>query len=757
MPPIFYNVNISVGALRIFIVGIVQGVGFRPYVEYLARRHGLAGYVRNLGGGEVEIYIEGEEAEEFLEEFSRNRPRAIVVEELRAYRELPLGLREFRIAKSSEEAKEPSALPPDMAICGECLREFKEAGNRRGGYFFISCSWCGPRFALMKRLPYDRENTSWASYPLCEDCAEEYGSLDKGGLRRYFYQGISCPRCGPKVFLRRADGSTVDAEDPVAHAAKLIVEGYIVAVKGIGGFHIAALASDDDVVLRLRARKRRPRQPFAVMALEGVVDKLVYADEEAAALLRSPQRPILLLPKREGSPASRYVSPGLSEEGVFVPYTALHYRLLEYTRDGFLIMTSGNVHGRPMCTSFECASRELRGVVDFFLDHGLEIAHRVDDSVLRRTDGEWVFLRRSRGYAPMWLKSPVEFKRPVVAFGAELSNAGAVAFKRRVVPTQYIGDTDDFDALMDLDRELKWFSSVYKLKDPVLVCDLNPSYSSAWLCRRWGEELNAEVYRVQHHHAHALSAAFEYGERGPFAAVAIDGVGHGPDGSAWGGEVLEVYGAEFKRVGHLRPVPMPGGDSAALRPIKMAAGYAYAALGAEEGARLLERLGADGGPLIKLASAASLYTSSLGRFLDAVAAALGVADERTYEGEPAMKLEASARGGRPLKMEPEARGGVVDTASFFVELVEAYLSGASPRDVAYTAQFAVGKALGEVACGAADGGVIYVSGGASVNDYVVKGLKAACREVRLQRAVPPGDGGIAVGQCYYAGLRDDGI
>jgi hydrogenase maturation protein HypF len=738
-------------ALRVYVVGIVQGVGFRPYVEHLARRLGLAGYVRNLGGGEVEIYVEGEGVDEFLEEFKRNRPAAIAVEELKAYEETPKGLTGFKIIKSSEEAREPSAIPPDLAICDDCLAEFKDARNRRSRYLFISCSWCGPRFALIKRLPYDRPNTSWSRYGLCPECEREYSSLEAGGLRRYFYQGISCPQCGPRVVLRDGEGKPVLADDPVAEAAELIEEGNIVAVKGFGGFHLAALASDDDVVLRLRERKRRPQQPFAVMALESAVGKLVYLDGEAFAMLRSPQRPILLLPKREDSPASKYVSPGLAEEGVLLPYSALHYYLLERVEDRFLVMTSGNVHGRPMCKDMSCALRELKGIADYFLDHGLEIAHRVDDSVLRRTNGRWVFLRRGRGYAPVWLKSPIEFKRPVVAFGAELANAGAVAFGSRVVPTQYIGDTDDFDALMELDRELRWFAEVYKIKEPVLACDLNPSYSSTWLCLRWAEEIGAEAARVQHHHAHALAAALEYGEAGPFTAITIDGVGYGLDGSAWGGEVLEVYGAEFKRIGHLRPVPMPGGDAAAVKPIRMAAAFLYAARGADGAETLLRKIGAeDAHILVKLASSAALYTTSLGRFLDAVSSALGIAKERTYEGEPAMKLEAAARGGRPLPIEPHIRGNVVDTAELFAELLEAYLSGAPRRDVAYTAQYAVGKALGEVAC--AGGGPIYVSGGAAVNDYVVKGIEDACGSVKLPRLTPPGDGGIAVGQAYYAVL-----
>lgn len=729
-------------ALRIVVVGVVQGVGFRPYVKHLAERFGVRGYVRNLGGGEVEIWAEGEGAEDFLRAFRDERPPAILVEELRVERAEARGYREFSIERSEGSRRARSIIPPDMAICEECLREYRS--SRRAGYPFISCSWCGPRFSVMRALPYDRERTSWAQYPMCPRCAEEYGELRVGGLRRYYYQGISCASCGPRMRLLDRSGRELEVRDPLAEAARLVLEGHIVAVKGTGGFHLAALADDDDVVLRLRARKGRPRQPFAVMALEAAVPRLVEAGEAAWRLLRSPQRPIVLLPKRPDSPVSRHVSPGMAREGVFLPYTAYHYTLLELTR-GFLIMTSGNAHGRPTCTTAECVAP----LADYVLDHGLEVAHRTDDSVVRFTDGEPVFLRRSRGYAPMWIRARRRLPREVVAFGADLATAGAVAFEDRVVPTQYIGDLEDHDALMELDRELRWLAEQYGLEEPLLACDLNPAYRSTWLCGQWG----GEAVRVQHHHAHALAAAAELGIDGPLVAITIDGVGYGEDGAAWGGEVLFVDGRRYVREYHLRYVPMPGGDLAALRPARMAAAYLMEGLGGgwlEAAARLglARRLPGGERELEALPKMPAVPTSSVGRLLDAVSAALGISWQRTYEGEPAIMLEEYARGGRRLPIHPEIKGRQIDVVEFFLRLAEAR---ADPRDVAYTAQEALGEALGEAARMAAESrGVdaVVVSGGAAVNDFVVRGIRRRVKAL-LPKALPPGDGGIAVGQAYY--------
>ncbi|WP_052883055.1 carbamoyltransferase HypF [Thermoproteus tenax] len=743
-------------AYRIYVVGIVQGVGFRPFVKLLADRLGVKGYVRNLGGGEVEIYVEGDGAGAFVEALKRERPRAVELDEVLVEEAEPLGLKDFVILKSEASRRSLSMIPPDLAICDECLREVLGAGGvRRSGYAFNSCSFCGPRFAVMRRLPYDRENTSWAAFPLCEDCRREFGEPAVGGIRRYFYQGISCKRDGPTLKLYRSTGEAVDGGDPIVEAARLIDEGKIVAVKGVGGYHIMALASDDSVVAELRRRKRRPQQPFAVMALDlDAARRLVYVDKAAEELLTSPQRPIVLLPKRPDSPASPLVSPGLDMEGVFLPYTALQYMLLSNLRDKFAIATSGNVHGEPMCTDLACVFERLREVVDYVLEHTLEIAHRVDDSVVRFTDGEAVLLRRSRGYAPKWIKLRRRLPRPAVAFGGDLQTAGGVGVEDKAILTQYIGDLDSFTAYQDLDRELRWFSSVYEAREPLLVCDLNPAYNSSRLCLEWAEELGAEAVRVQHHHAHALAVAADLGVDEPFVAISIDGVGYGEDGNAWGGEVLFVDGAKYVRAAHLKYVPMPGGDLAAARPARMAAAYLWECC-REEPPEELAR-GLPGGRrelelVLREVISPRIFTSSAGRFLDAVSSLLGIAHQRTYEGEPAIKLEAAAGGGRALSINAE------NQVELFAEIVDHMRRGARTADLAYTAQYGLGTLLGRWACEAAQAHgarQILLGGGAAVNTYIVRGIRSALAEcglgALLPRRAPPGDGGLALGQIYYA-------
>ncbi|MCG2880902.1 MAG: carbamoyltransferase HypF [Vulcanisaeta sp.] len=768
-------------ARKIRVVGIVQGVGFRPYVKLLADKYGVKGYVRNLGGGEVEIHVEGprDAVESLINEFLTRRPSAIYIEESEVVEAELIGFTSFEILESKTERSAISMIPPDLAICDECLREVLDSSNpRRYKYLFNSCSFCGPRFAVIKALPYDRHNTSWSAFKMCPHCEREYWDPKVGGIRRYYYQGISCKHCGPRVRLLSIDGEVINTRDIIQDTAKLIDEGYIVAIKGVGGYHIAALASDDDVVLKLRSRKKRPTQPFAVMVLDlDIAEKLVELNDESRKLLKSPQRPIVLLPKKPSTPVSKYVSPNLDKEGVFLPYTALHYLLLTEVKDHFLIMTSGNIHGHPMCTNINCVMNKLKGVVDYVLDHDLEIVHRVDDSVVRFTGGYAVLLRRSRGYAPMWIRISRKLRKPVVAFGADLQMAGAVAVEDKVIPTQYIGDLDEYEALEDLDRELNWFVRVYGIKDALLVCDANPSYASTWLCHKWAEKYGLEYVSVYHHHAHALATAADWGETETFVSITIDGVGYGLDGMAWGGEVLIVNGETFTRFGHLRYVPMPGGDLASIYPVRMVISYLSQFLKNHEIIDVLGKLGLidklPGGELeVKVVLNQlrnSIMTSSIGRFLDSVSALLRLSTYRSYEGEPAIVLEAHARGGSYIGDESikdliRKDGGtyIVDSVELFRWAYEALMSGLNTRDIAYTVQYSVGKALGEIACMAAqevNNFRIYLSGGAAVNDYIYAGIKSAVEEcggiVRLPRKVPPGDGGIALGQVYYVALSNN--
>ena len=759
-------------ALQILVVGIVQGVGFRPFIHRIAAKTGVKGFVRNVGGSEVEIYVEGDSnrLSQFLRLLKTEAPPPAVIEEITIQEVTPRGFKDFRILPSTSKVKQYSMIPPDIAICRHCLHEVLDPRNRRYKYPFNSCAWCGPRFSTMYTVPYDRENTSMKYFPLCSECLAEYRDINN--VRRYHAQGICCSKCGPRVWLVTSDGRSIECNDPITEAAKLIDEGYIIAIKGLGGFHIASLASDDDIVLKLRKRKNRPQKPFAIMALNiEIASKLVYIDRVAAEILTSPQSPIILLPKREDTPVSPYVSPGLDLEGVFLPYTALHYLLLSGTRDKFLIMTSGNPHGKPMCIDEKCAFEYLSKIADYFLLHNREIVNRVDDSVLRFTDGEPVLLRRARGYAPTWIKLRFRLAKPAIAFGAELQTTAAIAFDNKVILTQYIGDVDDVDVLDDLRKYLEYFMKVYSINPckAILVADRHPGYTSKKLAEYYANYCQSEIIEVQHHYAHALSVAVDRGldpdDIG--VAIAIDGIGYGDDDAIWGGEVLVFTYSWYKRYGHLMYHPLPGGDVTTKYPARMALSIMASFMDYEEVLLTAKRVGLINklrgksleAELVLQQLSNSVLTSSMGRTLDAFSALLGICWERTYEGEPAMKLEAAAKGGKlidaikaPIRYVNNEL--IVDTS----RLMESVLENLDKplNNVAFSIQYSLGYSLGEILMKAFKeykASYAVISGGAAVNNYIVRGVRDFLKnhgvKLELPRRVPVNDGGIALGQVAH--------
>ncbi|MHA1616296.1 MAG: carbamoyltransferase HypF [Candidatus Njordarchaeales archaeon] len=764
-------------AVKIWVSGIVQGVGFRPFIYRLAKGLGLHGFVRNLGGSEVLIHIQGDpkKIREFIERLEKEKPPTAKIEEKVIEETEPLEINDFKILRSEKGAKLYSMIPPDFSICNDCIREVLDPSSRFYRYPFHSCAWCGPRFSMIYRLPYDRENTAMRDFPLCDICESEYE--DPQNLRRFHAQGISCPKCGPRIWLADKYGEEIPVDDPIKEAAKLIDEGYIVAVKGVGGFHIAALATDDEVVLKIRTRKKRPEKPFALMALDTqVASRIVCINDEAKRVLESVERPIVLLPEREDSPVSKYVAPGLDKQGIMLPYTALHLLLLMETRDKFLIMTSGNEHGKPMCTDEESAFNRLKGIVDFFLLHNRRIVNRVDDSVVRFTDGELTLIRRSRGFAPAWIKIPFNLPRKIIAFGAELQNTGAVGFNNKVVVTQFIGDTDEYENLQYLERALSFFSQVYEIdpREAILVADMHPLYSSRKLAERWASKFSSELLLVQHHHAHIASVMAEKGVKAgeKVVGIAIDGVGYGIDKNIWGGEVLLCDYAEFERIGHLEYHPLPGGDLAVIYPVRTLIGILTKFMNEEEILAFLREKqllkGLRRGELeaivaIKQAKNA-VKTSSMGRILDAFSALLHICYKRTYEGEPAIKLEAAARNGRlvdDLKVSLSWRNNVmiVNTTELMQSVID-HLNDASLNDLAFSIQYLLGRALGEIAIKnvkRSDFNAIFVSGGAAVNTYIIGGIKSIAKKedvkVLLPNKLPAGDGGISLGQTVIVGAR----
>ncbi len=757
-------------ALKIVVSGVVQGVGFRPFIKRIALKASVYGYVQNMGGGEVVIWVEGDRTNvvEFLKRFREEKPRPAEITYMRVEKVNPIGLKSFEIKASSYSRIQLSMIPPDIGICNECIWEI-DNDTRWKDYPFNSCAYCGPRFSIIYKVPYDRENTSMIKFPLCNTCRSEYS--DVSNIRRFHAQGISCPECGPKMWLTDRLGNVIDEEKPLYSAAKLIEEGAIIAIKGLGGFHIACLADDDEVVEKLRMRKRRPMKPFALMARDlTIAEKLVILTDSAKNLLLSPQKPILLLPKRDNAPVSDYIAPGLDTLGIMLPYTGIHHILLREFSKGYMIMTSGNYYNKPMETTNESALKRLSKIVDYYLLHNRDIVNRVDDSVIRFTAGKPVFLRRGRGFAPRWIVTPWKLDKPLIAFGAELQNVGGIQIRDKAILTQYIGDTDEFENLLDLEKYITYLINVYNInvKDAMIIADKHPKYSSRLLAEKWSEKYGAEIIFVQHHVAHSYAVLAEYSAN-KGVVIAMDGVGYGDDSMIWGGEVILIDIDKYERVGHLEYNVMPGGDLATIYPIRMLISILSHAIGLENAIEYILSKGLDKylrsnnelDVIIETIKLGELYTSSTGRFLDAVSTLLDVCGYRSYEGEPAMKLEAYSRHGkliRNLLDNNYIKNDIVSTSKFVKDLIDC--EDYKAEDMAYTAQYVIGYNLGKIAGKYADKNgfsYVYVSGGAAVNDIIINGMIDALKDYRLKlrmhKELPPGDGSIAFGQlCYVANI-----
>lgn len=761
-------------SIEVIVLGVVQGVGFRPFIKRIALKSKVYGYVKNMGGGEVIIRIEGhsENIKEFFKRFWREKPLPAQIMNIRVVKKPYSKYDKFEIVASESKLLAISIIPPDIGICRDCTQEINE-NTRWKNYPFNSCAWCGPRFSMMYKSPYDRENTSMHEFPLCKYCISEYN--DVSNIRRFHAQGISCPLCGPKIWLTDNKGSFIEVSDPILEAAKLIDENYILGIKGIGGFHIACRADDDQVIINLRERKERPEKPLALMVRDiGIAEKIAILDEQHIELLASPQRPILLLKRREDAPISKLVAPGLDTIGIMLPYSGIHYLLLRNFDHGFMVMTSGNLYNKPMEIKNSSAIKRLGKIVDYFLMHNREIVNRVDDSVIRFTDKNPIFLRRSRGYAPKWLLLNNMLKKPIIAFGADLQNVGAIAVGDKVIPTQFIGDADQYENLVELDKYLKWFIKIYKieLSKSILVADKHPRYYSRFLADQWSIKYNVPIYYVQHHFAHGYSILCEYKEE-EGVIIAMDGAGYGDDDQIWGGEVLYVYEEKMKRLGHLEYHVMPGGDLATYYPIRMLISILSGEYGVEKAINTVLNLGLDKylrGPdeldAIKIGiKYGRPMTSSTGRLLDAVSTLLGICGYRSYEGEPAMKLEAYTGNTNRLyeDMEPKMTSSdpKVVITSRMVKTACEILENGDKRGIAYTAQYYIGYYLGLIASKYADKigqNYIYISGGAAVNSYIYRGISDAAKNygltIRLHKELPPGDGCISTGQAYYISLNN---
>ncbi|MEM3788606.1 MAG: carbamoyltransferase HypF [Candidatus Bathyarchaeia archaeon] len=754
--------------VKVRVTGIIQGVGFRPFIYRIAVKNGLKGYVRNMGDAGVEILLEGEESSinSFLKDLREKKPPLAHIHEI-----ITLKLEgenqyvSFTIEKSSEESElSGSVIPPDIAICDECLKELREKSNPRYEYFFITCTDCGPRYTIIEGLPYDRENTTMRDFPMCNFCQKEY----KDPLNRRFHaQTVACPKCGPKVYLTTNKGELVSTGDPIREVGKLLAEGFIVAIKGYGGFHVAAATTKDEPLIRLRRAKHRRQKPFAIMArsLEAVRSFAEVSPKELA-LLTSYTRPIVLLKKSSKYYLSDLIAPGLHNVGVMLPYTGLHYMLFDSVEEPAFVMTSANPPNQPIVKDDGEALKTLGDIVDYFLFHNRRIAYRCDDSVVRVHGEKLVFIRRSRGYAPAPVILKEKAKKCVLALGGELNNTACVLLGNKAFISQHIGDVENIETLDFLESAAKHLIRLTNSNVNVVACDLHPKFTTTKLARDLAEKNGWQFFQIQHHYAHVAALMAEHGAS-EIVGVCCDGYGYGADGEAWGGEIILGLkdSMEFKRLAHLEEQPMIGADLATRYPLRMAAGILCKKGNVEEWLMQNRRYFPHGGKEVQLIlqqlkrGRGTVKTTSCGRILDAVAAVLGVCFERTYEGEPAMKLESTAMKGKDmLNLKPIVEGDILNTTELLLEIFENREKYAI-HDLAFSTHTYLAQGLAELAIEKAlENGVEAVgfSGGVACNEILTKIMRetveAAGLKFLVHEAVPPGDGGSSFGQAFAAGF-----
>lgn len=766
----------------ITVSGVVQGVGFRPFVYRLASETGLAGHVQNGADG---VRIEGEGEQEELDAFlTALRGRAPPLARVDAVEVEPLpprGEEEFWIRDSGCSPERDLCVPPDTAPCPACLEELWDPGDRRHRYPFLSCTRCGPRFTIVRGLPYDRPRTSMAGFPLCSACREEY---EDPGDRRFHAQPTACPDCGPRPWLEEATGETVETADPIGDAAAALRDGRLLGVKGRGGYHIACDALDPDAVSRLRRRKGRPARPLAVMAPDGEwIRSMCRIREEAEReALASPRRPIVLLQARADAPVADGVAPGVGDLGVMLPYTPLHHLLVEAV-GAPLVLTSGNDSGEPIVYRDDARDR-LREIVDLLLVHDRAIETRCDDSVVRVMAGGATPIRRSRG----WVPEPVDLPevpsaaggaRPtVLAVGGHLKNTFCLSRGRTAYPSQHVGDLESPDTFRALREGVDHFLELFGSVPDVIARDAHPDYLSTRLARELADRFpDAASVAVQHHHAHVAGCVAEHGRRGPVLGLAFDGTGYGPDDRIWGGELLLCDGPSFERLGHLRYTPLPGGEAAIREPWRSAAAHLRAACGPDLGAgrfdaaqRLEKAVGVERWKGVRELMRRDVNcprSSSVGRLFDAAASLLGLRHDAEFQAQAAMELEAAADpdavGRYPVEISDGGDVPVWDPSPTLVALLQDRRSGADVASAAARFHRAVAEAAVELcrrALGArsdADLDAVALSGGVFQNRFLTRrtarDLEAAGFEPLLHRRVPPNDGGLSYGQAAVAAAR----
>jgi len=784
-------------ALRVRINGIVQGVGFRPFVYRLALETGVKGYVLNDTEG-VTIEVEGKESDltSFVNRLKTEFPPLAVIQDFSVEEVSPKGYSDFVIKKSKKTEKKFTFIPPDTNICSECLRELFDEKDRRYHYPFIVCTHCGPRFSIVKDIPYDRENTSMAKFEMCDACKKEYEDpLD----RRFHTQPVACPRCGPKIYLYSKDKTLIsqDTDDVVRKTYELLKAGKILAIKGVGGYHLACDATNTQAVAELRKRKKRPFKPFALMmsSIEKVESILEVSPAEKEVLL-SKERPIVLLKVKANSElrVSPLVAPSLSFLGVMLPYAPFHYLLFSLDEDMILVMTSGNLSDEPICYEDEDAFNRLGHIADYFVTYDREIVAHSDDSVVFVVKGTPLLIRRSKGFVPVPFLLKTRVPRHIFASGGDLKNTFALAKEKVIVLSQYLGDLESAVTQRVYNRAVHHFLKIFDIRPEVFVSDMHPKYFTTRLTDELASTLhrdcNYERLFVQHHHAHAVSVMLEYEIDEPVIALCFDGTGFGLDSKIWGGEFLVVERGGFFRVGHFSYFRLPGSEKAIKQVWRIGLSLLWQIKREGEYLSLWETKGQNLSLVLQLLEKGinSPYVCSVGRLFDGVSAILGVSDEVSTEAEAAQKLEEVALGSQtyfeiPLKIKEEEVKNLKEVLwgeerfkssvpevfkknpkNFVIsvdDLVEAVLElktqGKGIPEIALSFHKALVKASSQVVSLISETfGIkkVVFSGGAFQNRILLKELWDTLEEkgyqVFVPKKVPLNDGGISLGQIGVA-------
>ncbi len=773
----------------IHVTGIVQGVGFRPFIYRVADSLSITGYVLNLGDAGVKIVAEGEdESIRKLIDWIKNKPPSISrVDVLDVVWDEPSNsFTSFEIHKSTKVRTEGTipVLPPDIAICNDCIDDLTSSNSRWYLYPFTSCAACGPRFSTITDLPYDRPNTTMVDFPLCDTCNTGYTEPFD---RRYHAQTTACEICGPVYRLVDSFGKQFDCSDSVVQASSLIEEGSIIAIQGIAGTHIVTKTTDVSPLDLLRKRKKRSQRPFAIMIRNfSTLRQIVHISHKEEELLTSWRRPIVLLQRKNESESNvihtdvlNLIAPGLDTIGVMLPYAPVHHLLFRYTKEPALVMTSANPTGVPMYIEPEVVVSELQNIVDYSLIHNRRVFQRADDSVIKVLPGDNpVFIRRARGYVP----EPLHFEGPwktvkAIAVGPEEKATASVLKSERIYPTQHIGDINRVESLDFLSNAMDHILHLLDINSlDGVACDFHPEFLTTELAEKLATEQDIPLFRVQHHHAHLASMIVDKSIPNDTSIVCItaDGFGLGPEGNAWGGEVLFGDLKDCKRVGGIMSVKYPGGDLSAIYASRPILGLLNGHLNRDQLLQVVNGTPIGPGEIMTAKNLDILIdtidrgintisSTSAGRFLDSVAMILGICFENSYDGECPMKLEAVAREtDLRIKSEFVTSGNDMnlDISNAMWQFLELQKKGVSRHEIAYAAQWYLGSSLADIACRAAtEIGVEYVgfSGGVALNRIITKAVLNRINQEKLHplihNEVPPGDGGISIGQVAVAGAK----